>query len=120
MNEEITIERLIEDLDNLYGNDCFNYNREQSDKLANDIRNLIKQNKEKQDKLNKVEEKNKALMLLVEWMTECDFGLDNIFNEEDINMTEEQFDKATENMEYNESLIYYAELYLQIIKGEAK
>ena len=55
MNEEITIERLIEDLDNLYGNDCFNYNREQSDKLANEIRSLIKQNKEKQDKLDKIE-----------------------------------------------------------------
>ena len=84
------------------------------------IEKLEKQNKEKQDKLNKVEEKNKALMLLLEWMTECDFGLDNIFNEEDINMTEEQFEKATKNMEYNESLIYYAELYLQIIKGEDK
>lgn len=100
----------------------------------NRIKDLEDKNKEKQDhlnnvlndcdllqhKLDKIEEKNKALMLLLEWMTECNFGLENIFNEDDINMTKEQFEKVTENMEYNESLIYYAELYLQIIKGEDK
>lgn len=60
-----------------------------------------------------LQQENKQLKLLLNWMVECDFGLDNIFNEDDINMTEEMFIKKTENMDYIESLIYYAKLYLE-------
>ncbi len=56
---------------------------------------------------------------LIEWIKECDFGFDNFVNdyEEDINMTEEEFDKETENMSYTESMIHYAKLYIKT-KGE--
>lgn len=44
----------------------------------------------------------RALELLVEWVTECDFGYDNIPDLYD------KYKKDIENMGYNEGLIYIA------------
>lgn len=71
------------------------------------------------DKIEELQQENEAMKKLIEWISECDFGFDNFVNdyEEDINMTEEEFDKETENMSYIESMIHYAKLYIKI-KGE--
>ena len=53
-------------------------------------------------KLDSLEEENKALRLLLEWATECDFGYDN-FPEE-----YEKYKEEIEGMDYREGMIYIA------------
>jgi hypothetical protein len=65
---------------------------------------LAKQNEQLKQELE-------PLKLLLEWATECDFGLDNIINEDEVDI--EKFDKDTENMGYTESIIHYAKMYLE-------
>lgn len=75
--------------------------------------------KKMQEQLSQLQQENEAMKQLIEWIEECDFGFDNFVNdfEEDIKMTEEEFDKETENMSYIESMIHYAKLYIKN-KGE--
>ncbi len=54
----------------------------------------------------------KAVQLLLEWSKQCDFGFDNFRDDEIINW--EEFEKETENMDYTESMIYYANKYLNM------
>ena len=86
------------------------YTKEQFKKHIVDLYNQLDKSN---NKIEKIKEENKSLKLLLDWMVDCDFGLDNIMNEDDINMTEEEFEKITKNMNYNEMLIYYAKLYLK-------
>ena len=55
--EIININRLLDDLDSLYGSECFNYDLEQSHKLAKDIKNLIIENQELKKVIQKYEKK---------------------------------------------------------------
>ena len=55
-NKKITLEKLIYDLENLYSNDSFDYNLEESIKLANDIKKLQQELSIANDKLKKIEE----------------------------------------------------------------
>ena len=57
----------------------------------------------------KVKEENKALLTLINWAVECDFGFDNFANDEYVNW--EEFEKESNDMNYIESMIYYAEKY---------
>lgn len=53
----------------------------------------------------------KALRLLLEWANQCDFGLDNIMDE--CIVDSEEFEKRCENLEYTESMILYAMMWLE-------
>lgn len=54
-------------------------------------------------------EENKALLTLINWAVECDFGFDNFANDEYVNW--EEFEKESNDMNYIESMIYYAKKY---------
>ena len=56
--------------------------------------------------VHKLEKENKILKQLLEWAGECGFGLDNfIDNDSDI----DKFYEETKDMDYIESMIYFAE-----------
>ncbi len=57
-----------------------------------------------------------ALELLLKWAVECDFGLDNIVDE-DAPYYKEWLDKS-EGRGYTASMILYAKLHLQYQKEE--
>lgn len=64
----------------------------------------------------RLKEENKALHTLVEWAEECGFGFDN-FTDDAINW--EEFEEESKNMDYIESMIYYAKKYNQIQELES-
>ena len=63
-----------------------------------------------QSNWNSLREENKALRLLLNWAEECDWGFDNFRDDDVINW--EEFEKETEDMDYIESMIFYAKKYL--------
>lgn len=74
--------------------------------------------------VKKSEEKvtrQEALELLLKWAVECDFGLDNIaldiFYDEwdESKVPRNEFEERTKDMNYIESLIEYARIYLEPI-----
>lgn len=62
------------------------------------------------DNWNSLREENKALRLLLNWAEECDWGFDN-FRDDDV-IDWEEFEEESEDMDYIESMIYYAKKYL--------
>ena len=61
--------------------------------------------------LKELEKENKALRLLLNWAEECGFGFDN-FADDDV-VDYEQFEKEYKDLDYIESMIKYAEIYLE-------
>jgi len=66
--------------------------------------------------LEKIEKRNEALMLLLNWAEECDWGFDNFRSDDVVDWNE--FEKESENLGYIESMIKYAEIYLEKTKEE--
>lgn len=66
--------------------------------------------------ITQLEKRNKALMLLLNWAEECDWGFDN-FRSDDV-VDWDDFEKESENLGYIESMIKYAEIYLEKTKEE--
>lgn len=60
--------------------------------------------------VHKLEKENRALKKLLEWAEECGFGFDQ-FSDDTFNWDE--FEEKTANMSYLESMIYYAERWLE-------
>ena len=81
-------------------------------KIICDLTNIFINKNRKIEQLNK---KNKALLLLLNWAEECDWGFDNFRDDDVVNW--EEFEKVSENSDYIESMIKYAEMYLES-KGE--
>ena len=79
---------------------------------------LQEQINELQSDWNSLREENKALRLLLNWAEECDWGFDN-FRDDDV-IDWEEFEKETEDMDYIESMIFYAKKYLEMNKLEGK
>jgi uncharacterized protein YihD (DUF1040 family) len=69
----------------------------------------LKKIKDTQPDYKKILEENKALKLLLEWMVECDFGLENIMDD---TIDEAKFEEETKDMSYSDSIIHYAKMYL--------
>lgn len=74
-------------------------------------------NKEEYKMMSELLQYAKSCRLVIEWAEQCDFGFDNIatdysgdWNEEII--SEKQFNEETKDMDYTESLIYYANIYM--------
>lgn len=62
--------------------------------------------------MEKIVKENKALRQLLEWAIECDFGFDQFASD----MPQEEwneFQKETAGMSYLDSMIYYAERWLE-------
>ena len=81
-------------------------------KIIYDLTNIFINKNRKIEQLNK---KNKALLLLLNWAEECDWGFDN-FRDDDV-IDWDNFEKETEDLDYIESMVKYAEMYLES-KGE--
>lgn len=81
-------------------------------KIIYDLTNIFINKNRKIEQLNK---KNKALLLLLNWAEECDWGFDN-FRDDDV-IDWDNFEKEAENLDYIESMVKYAEMYLES-KGE--
>ena len=75
----------------------------------------VEDNRKLEKDLHYIHEENKALRLLLNWAEECDWGFDN-FRDDDV-VDWEEFEKVSENLDYIESMIKYAEMYLES-KGE--
>lgn len=82
--------------------------QEALDKAVEDNRKLEKD-------LHYIHKENEALRLLLNWAEECDWGFDNFRDDDVVNW--EEFEKESENLDYIESMIKYAEMYLKS-KGE--
>lgn len=59
-----------------------------------------------------------ALELLLGWAIQCDFGLDNVAVDycgkwDDSIISYEEFEERTKNMNYTESMIEYAKIYIE-------
>ena len=65
----------------------------------------------KDDEIKELKQENKALRQLLEWAEECDFGFDQIAADDDFNF--DKFYKETQDMNYIDKLIYYAERWLE-------
>lgn len=59
-----------------------------------------------------LKEESEALLTLLNWAEECDFGFDNFRNDDVVNWKE--FDKETKDSGYIESMIIYAKKYNEI------
>lgn len=81
-------------------------------KIIYDLTNILIDKNKKIEQLNK---KNKALLLLLNWAEECDWGFDN-FRDDDV-IDWDNFEKETEDLDYIENMVKYAEMYLES-KGE--
>lgn len=81
-------------------------------KIICDLTNIFANKNRKIEQLNK---KNKALLLLLNWAEECDWGFDNFRDDDVVNW--DNFEKEAENLNYIESMVKYAEMYLES-KGE--
>ena len=77
-------------------------------KIIYDLTNILIDKNKKIEQLNK---KNKALLLLLNWAEECDWGFDN-FRDDDV-IDWDNFEKETEDLDYIESMVKYAEMYLE-------
>lgn len=77
-------------------------------KIIYDLTNIFINKNKKIEQLNK---KNKALLLLLNWAEECDWGFDN-FRDDDV-IDWDNFEKEAENLDYIESMVKYAEMYLE-------
>lgn len=73
------------------------------------IGKLQQENKQLEKVWNIIKEENKALLTLINWAVECDFGFDNFADDEYVNW--EKFEKESNDMNYIESMIYYAKKY---------
>lgn len=83
---------------------------ENDSKTTNDmIFELQEENKQLEKVWNIIKEENKALLTLINWAVECDFGFDNFVDDEYVNW--EEFEKESNDMNYIESMIYYAKKY---------
>jgi hypothetical protein len=78
--------------------------QEALDKAVEDNRKLEKD-------LQYICEENKALRLLLNWAEECDFGFDQFVNNDIVDW--EEFEEESKDMNYIESMIYYAKKYLE-------
>ena len=77
-------------------------------KIIYDLTNIFIDKNKKIEQLNK---KNKALLLLLNWAEECDWGFDS-FRDDDV-IDWDNFKKETEDLNYIESMVKYAEMYLE-------
>lgn len=59
--------------------------------------------------VHKLEKENRALRKLLEWAEECGFGFDNIITDLD---EYNKFCEETNDMNYLDSMIYYAERWM--------
>ena len=59
--------------------------------------------------VHKLEKENRALRKLLEWAEECGFGFDNIITDLD---EYNKFCEETNDMNYLDSMIYYAERWI--------
>ena len=75
----------------------------------------VEDNRKSEKDLHYIHKENEALRLLLNWAKECDWGFDNFRNDDVVNW--EEFEKVSENLNYIESMIKYAEMYLES-KGE--
>lgn len=65
--------------------------------------------------IKELQKENRALCKLLEWAEECGFGLDNIGKwEYDI----DNYYEETEDMDYIDSLIWYAERWIEKYERE--
>ena len=53
---------------------------------------------------------NRALRLLLKWAEECGFGFDNFIDD---TIDWKKFKKETKDMNYLDSMIYYAERWIE-------
>ena len=65
-----------------------------------------------------IEEENKALKQLLEWAEECGFGLDELLNWDYEDFDYDRFKKETAEMDYLDSMIYYADWWLHNHENE--
>ena len=65
----------------------------------------------KDDEIKELQKENKALRKLLEWAEECDFGFDQIAADDDFDF--DKFYEETQDMNYIDSLIYYAERWIE-------
>lgn len=94
MNDQPTIEGIVKEMKTWWSD-------EGSDTILQECFDKIIELSRKKNK------RNKALMLLLNWAEECDFGYDN-FPEE-----YERYEKDIEDMDYIEGMIYIAEKVLE-------
>lgn len=93
MNGQPTIEGIVDEMKTWWTN-------EGSDTILQECFDKIIELSQKESK------RNKALMLLLNWAEECDFGYDNFPDEYD------RYKKDIEDMDYIEGMIYIAEKVL--------
>lgn len=60
---------------------------------------------------SKIIQENRALRKLLEWVEECGFTLDQIWD--DSFLDEDKFIEDTKNMDYIDIMIYYAEKWIE-------
>lgn len=94
---------------------------EQERKLNQELYHCCLDISAKDDEIAELRLENKALRQLLEWAEECDFGLDQIVADDDFDF--DKFYEETQDMNYIDSLIWYAKEYLKnkknnINKGE--
>lgn len=65
----------------------------------------------KDDEIKELKKENKALRQLLEWAIECDLSFDQIFDDTAFNW--DNFQEQIEDMSYLDSMIYYAERWLE-------
>lgn len=63
------------------------------------------------DYITNLQKENKALRLLLNWAKECDWGFDN-FSDDDV-VDWEKFEEVSKDLDYIDSMIKYAEMYLE-------
>ena len=61
--------------------------------------------------VHKLEKENKALRKLLEWAEECDFTFDQIWDDDFLD--EDKFLEDTKDMDYIDTMIYYAERWIE-------
>ena len=71
---------------------------------------LVEDNKQMNRELERLYKREKALLLLLNWAEECDWGFDNFVDNEVVDWDE--FEKCSEDLSYIESMIKYAEMYI--------
>ena len=113
-NKKITLEKLIYDLENLYSNDSFDYNLEESIKLANDIKKLqqeLSKTKKENEILTKNAEHNDKVVDKVNW--------ENMFLKDKLKKIEEYCESTKEKYKYyNECNTTDVRVISKIIKGD--
>ena len=61
--------------------------------------------------VHRLEKENKALKQLLEWTDECGFTFDQIWNDDFLD--EDKFIEDTKGMDYIDTMIYYAERWIE-------